>query len=542
MTDKESYSKGETSIPLLKETIGQNLKKTALNFPDKPALVSIFQKYRSSYSQFWEQTTHVAKNLLSIGVKKGDRVGLWAPNCYEWVLVQYATARIGTIMVSLNTAYRSEELQYALNQSGCSYLFSAKEDKYTSYTEIINGIKDNCPALEYVAYFEDDFNKLLHPNSSVSDQMLSRIESEVHPDDPVNIQYTSGTTGNPKGVTLSHTNILNNGFFIGERLRYSEDDSVCIPVPLFHCFGMVIGNLACTTHGATIVLPHTSFDPEKTLRAVEDEKCTSLYGVPTMFASELNVPEFEKYDLSSLRTGVMAGSVCPREIMSKVKSLMHMEELSICYGMTETSPVSIQSHIGIDFEKQINTVGMVMDHLEIKMIDPDTGEIVDRGIPGEICTRGYSVMLKYWNDPVQTDLVIDDEKWMHSGDLGIMDEEGYVQITGRIKDLIIRAGENISPKYVEDFLHTLPDVTMVQVVGVPSEKYGEEVMAWIQLSSNSRVTRQEIHDLCMSGLPHFMQPKYIHFTDSFPTTASGKVRKDLLRIQSVELLKSGKIS
>lgn len=536
MKENKSYSVGKSTIPLLKETIGQNLKKTALKFPDKTALISISQKYRVTYSEFWEQTTYLCKNLLSIGVKKGDRVGLWSPNCYEWVLVQYATARIGVIMVSLNTAYRNEELKYALNQSGCRYLFSAKVDKYVSYKEIVESVKEDCPQLEYISYFDDDFDQLMGLNEAIRDEELEKIENGAHPDEPVNIQYTSGTTGTPKGVTLSHSNILNNGFFIGKRLNYTENDVVCIPVPLFHCFGMVIGSLACTTHGAAMVLPHHSFDPEKTLQAVEQEKCTSLYGVPTMFSAELDLPSFKDYNLSSLRTGVMAGSVCPREVMSKVKTLMHMEEITICYGMTETSPVSVQSHIGIDFEKQISTVGTVMDHLEIKIIDPETGDLVDRGIPGELCTRGYSVMLKYWDDPEQTSNVIDDEQWMHSGDIGIMDEEGYVQITGRIKDLIIRAGENISPKYVEDFIYTHPDVVLVQVVGVPSEKYGEEVMAWIKLKAGSSLTEEEILSFCKNGLPHFMQPRYVQFTDSFPTTVSGKVRKDLLRLQSVEIL------
>lgn len=531
-----SYSKGTVTVPLLKETIGENLKRTVRNFPDKIALVSITQKYRITYAEFWEQTTRLSKNLLSIGVKKGDRIGLWASNCYEWVLVQYATARIGAIMVSLNTAYRNEELKYALNQSGCRYLFSAQGDKYSSYKEIIEAVKDECPSLEYTTYFDGDFNQLLEKNETITDSILTNAESNVYPDEPINIQYTSGTTGNPKGVTLSHSNILNNGFFIGERLKYTEKDIVCIPVPLFHCFGMVIGCLACTTHGSTMVLPHHSFDPEKTLQAVEQEKCTSLYGVPTMFSSELDLPGFDSFDLSSLRTGVMAGAVCPREVMSKVKTSMHMEEISICYGMTETSPVSVQSHIGIDFEKQISTVGTVMDHLEIKITDPETGEMLERGLPGELCTRGYSVMLKYWNDPEQTSEVIDEEQWMHSGDIGIMDEEGFIQITGRIKDLIIRAGENISPKYVEDLIYTHPDVVLAQVVGVPSEKYGEEVMAWVKLKNGSRLTEDDVIAFCKAGLPHFMQPKYVQFTDSFPTTVSGKIRKDLLRLQSVEIL------
>ena len=532
---KLSYTCGNSNIPLLGETIGENLKKTVDQFPQREALVSSHQNYRATYEEFYNQTTQVAKALVGLGLSAGDRVGVWSANRYEWVLLQYATARIGVILVNINPAYRTSELIFVINQSEISYIFSSLTFKSSDYKKMILDAKEFCSTLRSEIFFDDNWNDFLEGASSVSDDALLAFENEVQFDDPVNIQYTSGTTGFPKGVTLSHHNILNNGYFIGVRLKYTENDRVCIPVPFYHCFGMVIGNICCTAHGACMVIPNDSFDAELTLDVVSKERCTSLYGVPTMFIAELAVKNFGDYDLSHLRTGVMAGSVCPPEIMKKVESLMNMKEVSICYGMTETSPVSTQTLIGTPLEKQVSTVGTVQDHLEIKIID-NNGKIVERSVHGELCTRGYSVMLKYWNDPENTKKVIDEGRWMHTGDLAVMDDEGYITISGRIKDLIIRGGENISPKEIEDFLYTYPNILDVQIIGVPSERFGEEVMAWVKIREGYELSESDLLEYCQGKIAHYKIPKYWKFVDEFPMTVSGKVRKVEMRELSVKEL------
>jgi len=529
MNKNLAYTYGASNISLIGETIDQNLRKTVEKYPNKEALISVHQDYRVTYTEFYAQVTAVAKGLIALGVKQGDRVGIWSPNCYEWTLLQYATAKIGAIMVNINPAYRTSELIYVINQSGISYIFAAPQFKSSNYKKMIDDAREFTETLRKEVYWGESWQHFLAHGEKVTDEKLLSFEERVQFDDPVNIQYTSGTTGNPKGVTLSHHNILNNGYFIGIRMNYTEKDRVCIPVPFYHCFGMVIGNLACTVHGATMVIPNDSFDATKTLEAVEKEKCTSLYGVPTMFISELYVLDKQPYDLSSLRTGVMAGALCPPEIMKRVKEQMNMHEITICYGMTETSPVSTQTKIGAPFEKQIYSVGTIHDHLEIKIINPETKAIVKRGENGELCTRGYSVMLKYWNSPQATQQVIDEQRWMHSGDLAMMDEDGYIHISGRIKDLIIRGGENISPKEIEDFLYTYKGVMDAQVIGVPSKKYGEEVMAWIKPKEGVTLTEEELHDFCKGRIAHYKVPRYWKFVEEFPMTISGKIRKVEMR-------------
>lgn len=530
-----SYVYGASSIPLLGQTIGGNLKKTVEKYPNQEALVCVHQDYRATYQEFYNQTTAVAKALIFLGAKAGDRIGIWSSNRYEWVLLQYATARIGTILVNINPAYRTHELTYVINQSGIRSIFSSLSFKTSNYKEMVEYAKEVCPSLEHEIFFDDNWEDFLNNGQDISDDTLHSFEEHVQFDDPVNIQYTSGTTGFPKGVTLSHHNILNNGYFIGVRLKYSQNDRVCIPVPFYHCFGMVIGNICCTAHGACMVIPNDSFDPDITLKTVSDEKCTSLYGVPTMFIAELAVKDFETYDFSNLRTGVMAGSVCPPEIMKKVENLMNIKEMSICYGMTETSPVSTQTLIGTPLEKQVSTVGTVQDHLEIKIID-ENGKTLERGEHGELCTRGYSVMLKYWNDPENTRKVLDDARWMHTGDMAVMDDDGYITISGRMKDLIIRGGENISPKEIEDFLYTYLNILDVQIIGIPSEKYGEEVMAWVKVRKGFDVTEAELLDYCKGRIAHYKVPKYWKFVDEFPMTISGKIRKVEMREISIKEL------
>lgn len=532
-----AYVFGASSIPLLGETIGENLRKTTEKFPNQEALISAHQGYRVTYQQFYDQTTEVAKSLVAIGVKNGDRVGIWSPNRYEWVLLQYATARIGAILVNINPAYRTTELTFALNQSEVKYVFSALKFKSSDYKQMMDYAKEVCENLAFECFFDtEDWQIFLNQSQKTSDEKLQELEEKVQFDDPVNIQYTSGTTGFPKGVTLSHHNILNNAYFIGIRLKYSQKDRVCIPVPFYHCFGMVIGNLCCTAHGATMVIPNDSFDAEKTLQVVDNEKCTSLYGVPTMFIEMLHKMQGKNYDFSNLRTGVMAGALCPSEIMKKVQNQMNMKEITICYGMTETSPVSTQTLIGAPLEKQVHTVGTIHDHLEIKIINPETGKIVKRGENGELCTRGYSVMLKYWNNPEATQKTITEDRWLHTGDLAMMDQEGYVHISGRIKDLIIRGGENISPKEIEDFLYQYVGVIDAQVIGVPSEKYGEEVMAWVKIREGSGITEQELLEFCKTRIAHYKVPKYWKFVDEFPMTISGKIRKVEMREISIKEL------
>lgn len=539
MKPQLSYVHGSSDIPLLGETIGENLRNTVRKFPNHEALICSHQNYRATYQEFFDQTTTVAKALIALGIQPDDRIGIWSPNCYQWVLLQYATARIGVIMVNINPAYRTSELAFALNQSEISYLFSATHFKSSNYKQMVEDAREYTIALKGEFFWDESWDNFLKGAEQISDETLDEWESQVQFDDPVNIQYTSGTTGFPKGVTLSHHNILNNGYFIGIRLHYTHKDRVCIPVPFFHCFGMVIGNLACTSHGATMVIPNDSFDAVKTLETVEKEQCTSLYGVPTMFIAMLHEMQFRDFNLSSLRTGVMAGSVCPPEIMKKVEDLMNMKEVTICYGMTETSPVSTQTLIGTPFEKQIYSVGTIHDHLEIKIINPETGAIVPRGQNGELCTRGYSVMLKYWNNPEATHQVLDEQRWMHTGDLAMMDEEGFIHISGRIKDLIIRGGENISPKEIEDFLYTYPGVQDAQVIGVPSEKFGEEVMAWIKVVQGKTVDEQELIEFCKKRIAHYKVPKYWKFVDEFPMTISGKIRKVEMREISIKELGLG---
>ncbi|MDR3273153.1 MAG: AMP-binding protein [Flavobacteriaceae bacterium] len=529
MNKKFSYVFGSSSTPLLGETIGQNLKSTVQKFPDREALVCVKQNYRATYQQFWNETTRLAKALIANGIAQGDRVGIWSPNRYEWVVLQYAVARVGAVLVTINPAYRTNELKFALRQSGVRMLVSHLVFKTSDYKAMVDKVRKYCPELKETIFFDDDWNAFLQSASLVSDKKLQYHEDLVQFDHAANIQYTSGTTGFPKGVTLSHHNLVNNGFFIAERLRYTEKDRVCIPVPLYHCFGMVIGNLACTTHGACMVVPDESFHPTTTLETVEKEKCTSLYGVPTMFITEFQLPNFNEYNLTSLRTGVMAGSPCPIEVMKDVQTKMYMKEVSICYGMTETSPVSTQTVIGTPLEKQVSTVGTIQDHLEIKIINPETGEIVERGVSGEVCTRGYSVMLKYWNNPKATQEVIDDGRWMHSGDLGTMDDEGYINISGRIKDVIIRGGENISPREIEEFLYTHPAVADVQVIGMPSEKFGEEIMAWIKLKKDEAAAQEDLIRFCRDQIAHYKIPKYWKFVDTFPMTITGKIRKNEMR-------------
>lgn len=536
MNPQISYVHGASDIPLLGETIGENLRKTVEKFPNHDALICAHQEYKATYQEFYDQVTQVSKALIALGAKSGDRVGIWSPNCYQWVLLQYATARTGVIMVNINPAYRTSELIFVLNQSEISYLFSALQFKTSNYQKMVEDAREFSTSLKEEIFWDKSWENFLEKGKNISDETLAEREQKVQFDDPVNIQYTSGTTGFPKGVTLSHHNILNNGYFIGIRLHYSEKDRVCIPVPFFHCFGMVIGNLACTSHGATMVIPNDSFDPIKTLETVEKEKCTSLYGVPTMFIAMLHEMQKREFEVSSLRTGVMAGSVCPPEVMKKVEEKMNMKEITICYGMTETSPVSTQTKIGTPFEKQIHSVGTIHNHLEIKIINPETGAIVNRGENGELCTRGYSVMLKYWNNPEGTKQVLDEQRWMHTGDLAQMDDEGYINISGRIKDLIIRGGENISPKEIEDFLYTYPGVQDAQIIGVPSEKYGEEVMAWIKVREGAEVKEDELLSFCKEKIAHYKVPKYWKFVEEFPMTISGKIRKVEMREVSIKEL------
>ena len=529
MDSMYAYTHGASSVALLGETIDENLKKTVAKYADQEALICSHQNYRATYKEFYDQVVEVAKGLIALGVKRGERVGVWSPNCYQWTLLQYATAKIGAILVNINPAYRTSELIYVINQSGLSVMFSALQFKSSNYKKMMDDAREFTDTIRKAIFWDESWDRFLKEGEHISDEALRKREEKVQFDDPVNIQYTSGTTGNPKGVTLSHHNILNNAYFIGLRMNYSHVDRVCIPVPFYHCFGMVIGNLACTVHGATMVIPNDSFDPIKTLETVERERCTSLYGVPTMFIAELQEMEQKTYDLSSLRTGVMAGSLCPPEIMKKVKEQMNMHEITICYGMTETSPVSTQTRIGAPFEKQIYSVGTIHDHLEIKIIDPETQATLKRGEHGELCTRGYSVMLKYWNSPDATRQVLDEQRWMHTGDLAMMDEDGYLHISGRIKDLIIRGGENISPKEIEDFLYTYKGVMDAQVIGVPSEKYGEEIMAWIKPKEGVTITEEELRDFCKERIAHYKIPKYWKFVSEFPMTISGKIRKVEMR-------------
>ncbi|MFI7544303.1 AMP-binding protein [Actinoplanes sp. NPDC049599] len=528
-----SYASATSDVPLLGETIGANLERTVAAFGDREALVDVPSGRRWTYAQFDEAVNEVARGLLARGINKGDRVGIWAPNCAEWVITQYATAKIGAILVNVNPAYRTHELEYVVRQSGLRLLVSAVAFKTSDYRGMIAEIGFT----ETIFIGTPDWAKLIAGGQGRS---LGERTAELAFDDPINIQYTSGTTGFPKGATLSHHNILNNGFFVGELVGYTEADRICIPVPLYHCFGMVMGNLAATTHGACMVLPAQGFDPAASLRAVATEKCTSLYGVPTMFIAELGLPDFAEHDLSSLRTGIMAGSPCPVEVMKRVVAEMHMTEVAICYGMTETSPVSTMTRRDDGLDRRTETVGRVMPHLESKVVDSATGLPVPRGEAGELCTRGYSVMLGYWSQPEATKEAIDTARWMHTGDLATMDEDGYLNIVGRIKDLVIRGGENVYPREVEEFLHTHPDVADVQVIGVPDEKYGEELMAWVVLRPQATpLTADAVREFCRGKLAHYKVPRYVHVVDGFPMTVTGKVRKVEMRERAVEILDLG---
>ncbi len=531
-----SYSHGASSTPLLGMTIGENLLRAAELYGTKDALVDVPSGRRWSYASLRADVDMVAAGLIERGIGQGDRVGIWAPNCPEWVLAQFATARIGAILVTINPAYRTHELAYVLGQSGCRLLISAVSFRTSDYQAMVEEVRPELPSLEEVVFFsEPSWDSLFSSGSHAADSVAARAAT-LSFDDPINIQYTSGTTGFPKGATLSHHNILNNGYFVGELCGYTEEDRICIPVPFYHCFGMVLGNLSALTHGSCMVIPAPGFDPGATLDAVQAERCTSLYGVPTMWIAELGLANFADYDLGSLRTGIMAGSPCPVEVMKRVVSDMDCSEVTICYGMTETSPVSTQTRIDDDLDRRVSTVGTVHPHVEVKVVDPETGLVVPRDQPGEFCTRGYSIMLGYWDDEERTREAIDQAGWMHTGDLATMDEAGYLNIVGRIKDMVIRGGENIYPREIEEFLYGHPAVKDVAVIGVPDDRYGEELCAWVCLAEGERVSEEELKQHCAGSLAHFKVPRYVVFVEEFPMTVTGKIQKYKMRETSVELL------
>lgn len=530
MGEHESYAAGSTDVPLWEITIGGAMARTVAEHGDRPALVVRHQDVRWTWAELDERVEQLARALIASGVMVGDRVGLWSPNRYEWVLAQFATARIGAIMVCLNPAYRTSELEFTVRQSGCSMLLAAPEFRTSDYRAMWNEVSATCPSVTHAIFFEStEWHELLARADEVSAGELAAREASLDHRQPINIQYTSGTTGLPKGATLTHRNILNNGFFVGEACRFTEHDRVCIPVPFYHCFGMVMGNLGSLTHGACMVIPNDAFDPVTVLQTVHDERCTVLYGVPTMFIAELAVDDFDRYDLTSLRTGIMAGSPCPVEVMKQVIDRMHMHEVTIAYGMTETSPVSTQTGADDTIDRRVGTVGRVHPHVEIRVADPETGATLPRGVAGEFQTRGYSVMRGYWDEPEKTAQAIDADGWMHTGDLAVMDDEGYVNITGRIKDLIIRGGENISPREVEEFLYGHPDVVDVQVVGVPDPKYGEAVCAFVRVRPGAEVTPDGIREFCQGRIAHFKVPRHVLVVDEFPMTVTGKIQKYKLR-------------
>jgi fatty-acyl-CoA synthase len=534
-----SYARGATDAPLLDETIGANLRRTVERFPDREALVVRHQGYRATYAELWREVDRAARALIARGVAKGDRVGIWAPNRSEWVVTQFATARIGAILVTINPAYQAGELAYALAKAGVSVLVMARGFHDADYVAMLRDIRAECPALRATIVLEDEWEAFLAAGERVGDAELAAREASLHPHEPINVQYTSGTTGFPKGATLSHHNILNNAYFTARTLRYSDHDRACVPVPFYHTFGMVLGNLACATHGSCVVVPSESFDAAAVLAAVAAERCTSLYGVPTMFIAELGRPDFDRYDLTSLRTGMMGGAPCPVEVMQQVRARMHMDEVTIVCGMTETSPLSTQTVLDDPPEKRVATVGRAHPHVEVKIADPATGAVVARGTPGEQCTRGYSVMVGYWDDDAATSRAIDADGWMHTGDLAVMDDDGYVAIVGRIKDMIIRGGENIYPREIEEFLHGLPGVADVQVIGVPSARYGEEVMAWLKLHDGATVTEESLLAACRGRIARHKIPRVWKFVDQFPMTVTGKIQKYRLRELAVEELGLG---
>jgi fatty-acyl-CoA synthase len=534
----QSTAAGPTDTDILEETIGANFERTVAANLDGDALVDMPSGRRWTYAQLNDDVDVIARGLIALGIQSGERVGVWAPNCPEWTIVQYATAKIGAILVNINPAYRTHELAYVLKQSGIRTLISATTFKTSDYVSMVDEVRAETPDLREVLYLgTDDWSDLrLRAESASGEDLRARMNS-LDNNQPINIQYTSGTTGFPKGATLSHRNILNNGYFTTELINLGPDDRLCIPVPFYHCFGMVLGNLGCTSHGATMVIPAPGFDPGLTLDALESEKCTAVYGVPTMFVAMLGDPSLAERDLSSMRTGIMAGSVCPVEVMKRAISDMNLTEMSIAYGMTETSPASCQTLIDDDLERRTSSIGRAHPHAEIKIVDPETGDVVERGQTGEFCTRGYSVMLGYWQDEAKTGEAIDDEGWMHTGDLAVMRDDGYCNIVGRIKDMVIRGGENIYPREIEEFLYTHPDVDHAQVIGVPDEKYGEEVCAWVQMKPGKRpLDAQALRDFARDKLAHYKIPRYVHVVDGFPMTVTGKVRKVEMRAETVKLL------
>jgi fatty-acyl-CoA synthase len=551
-----SYVHGSGLTPLLGHTIGESLNRAAAQFEHRDALISSHQNLKYTYGELLHHVNRAARALLRLGVRRGDRVGIWSPNTAEWIIAQFAAAKVGAILVNVNPSYQLRELEFALKQSGTAVLISARRYRKTDYTEMLSTLlpelknprqgpitASRIPSLRHLVYLGTDsspgaiaWSDFIEQGNAVDDAALATRERELQFDDPINIQYTSGTTGSPKGATLSHHNILNNGFFVGEVLRYTEADRICVPVPFYHCFGCVMANLAAVTHAAAIVLPAESFDPEATLQAIETHQCTSIYGVPTMFIAQLEHPSFGQRRLDSLRTGIMAGAPCPIEVMKQVMDRMHVREITICYGMTETSPVSFQSAVDDAIEVRVSTVGRIHPHLECKIIDPASGDVVPRGTAGELCTRGYSVMLGYWDNREATARSIDTAKWMHTGDLAVMRDDGYVNISGRLKDMIIRGGENVYPREIEEFLYSHPKVSEVQVIGVPDLKYGEEICAWVRLREGEAATDDELRAYCRGQIASYKIPRYIRFTTEFPTTVTGKIQKFRMREISIEEL------
>ena len=533
-----SSDAGPTDIPILEETIGENFERTVAANPNGDALVDMASGRRWTYAELNDEIDVVARGLMALGIERGERVGMWAPNCPEWTIVQYATAKIGAILVNINPSYRTHELAYVLKQSGVRTLVSATEFKTSDYVGMVDEVRPDAPEISEVVFLgTDDWTRLVDGAQSVPVDALRARMATLDNDDPINIQYTSGTTGFPKGATLSHRNILNNGFITTELINLGPKDKLCIPVPFYHCFGMVLGNLGCTSHGATMVIPAPGFDPTLTLDALEKERCTAVYGVPTMFIAMLGDPDLADRDLSSMRTGIMAGSVCPVEVMKRAISDMNLTELSIAYGMTETSPASCQTRIDDDLERRTASIGRAQPHVEIKIIDPATGDVVDRGQPGEYCARGYNVMLGYWQDEAKTREAIDDDGWLHTGDLAVMRDDGYCNIVGRIKDMVIRGGENIYPREVEEFLYTHPDIEDAQVIGVPDDKYGEEICAWVRMKpGRSPLDAAAVRDFAGGKLAHYKIPRYVHVVDEFPMTITGKVRKVEMRAETVKIL------
>jgi len=538
---KISYDHGVSDKKLIGETIGMFFDRQVERFRDREALVVRHQKVRWSWGELGRRVDDLAAGLMTLGLERGDRVGIWSPNTSEWTLAQFATAKAGLVLVNVNPAYRRTELEYAMNKVECKALILAPALKTSNYLEIVSGlVKDGkLPHLRHVIRLGAEktpgmlnFDDVATAGGNAEKVKLAELGPKLQFDDAINIQFTSGTTGHPKGATLSHHNILNNGYFVGEGLKLGENDRLCIPVPLYHCFGMVMGNLGCLTHGSTMVYPAEAFDPLATLQAVSEERCTALFGVPTMFIAQLDHPEFDKFDLKSLRTGIMAGSPCPIEVMKRVQSQMNMSEVTIAYGMTETSPVSTQCATDDPVERRVSTVGQVLPHIEIKIVDAE-GMAVPRGTTGEFCTRGYSVMKGYWNDPEKTSEAVDDGGWMHTGDLAVMDEQGYVNIVGRLKDMVIRGGENVYPREIEEFLYSHPKVQDVQVIGVPDPKYGEEICAWIKLRPGQSATAEEIREFCKGQIAHYKIPRYVEFVPDFPMTITGKIQKFVMREQTI---------